>query len=129
MTCVERPSIDSDISDILLGVAIRPSTLCVADAASSLLGRASVRSERKRPGFTLIELIVVVAIIATLASVVAPAVFRNVGDAKVNAAKSQIEMLALALNAYRLDNDRYPSTSEGLQALREPPTSARNGVD
>lgn len=72
-------------------------------------------------GFTLLELLVVLAIIATLATVVGPELFRNAGDAKVQAARSQIEMLGLALDAYRLDNDRYPSTEQGLAALREPP--------
>jgi general secretion pathway protein G len=76
-----------------------------------------------RIGFTLIELIVVIAIIATLAAVVAPAVFRNVGDAKTSAAKSQIEVFALALNAYRLDNDVFPTTDQGLPALRTVPTT------
>ena len=88
--------------------------------------RAGIRPRR---GFTLIELLVVIAIIATLAAVVAPSIFRNVGDAKVSAAKSQIELLALALNSYRLDNDVFPSTDQGLEALRTPPTTgepARN---
>ena len=76
-----------------------------------------------RSGFTLIEMIVVIAIIATLAAVVAPAVFRNVGDAKSSAAKSQIEVFALALNAYRMDNDVFPSTDQGLAALRTLPTT------
>jgi general secretion pathway protein G len=76
-----------------------------------------------RRAFTLIELIVVIAIIATLAAVVAPAVFRNVGDAKVGAAKSQIEVFALALNAYRLDNDNFPTSDQGLEALRTAPTT------
>jgi general secretion pathway protein G len=74
-------------------------------------------------GFTLIELIVVIAIIATLAAVVAPAIFQNVGDAKTGAAKSQIEMLSLALNSYRLDNDGYPTTDQGLNALRVAPVA------
>jgi general secretion pathway protein G len=74
-------------------------------------------------GFTLIELIVVIAVIATLAAVVAPAVFRNVGDAKVGAAKSQLEVFALALTAYRLDNDDFPTSEQGLAALRTLPTA------
>lgn len=77
---------------------------------------------RRRGGFTLIELLVVIAIIATLAAVVAPSIFRNVGDAKTSAAKSQVELLALALNSYRLDNDVFPTTEQGLEALRTPPT-------
>lgn len=74
-------------------------------------------------GFTLIELLVVIAIIATLAAVVAPAIFRNVGDAKVNAAKSQVEIFALALDSYRIDNDLYPSGDQNLGALRTLPTT------
>lgn len=81
-------------------------------------GRARLSCRR---AFTLIELIVVIAIIATLAAVVAPALFQNVGDAKTSAAKSQVEMLGLALNAYRLDNDRFPRADEGLEALRTMP--------
>src|SRR5438046_89575 len=64
-----------------------------------------------------------------LAGLVAPMVFRNVGDAKVSAAKAQIELFALALDAYRLDNDFYPSTAQGLAALRSRPAGepeARN---
>ena len=78
---------------------------------------------RRRRGFTLLELLVVLAIIATLVAVVAPAIFRNVGDAKTDAAKSQIEILTLALDAYRLDNDSYPTSEQGLAALRVRPTA------
>lgn len=78
----------------------------------------------RQSGFTLIEMIVVIAIIATLAALVAPAVFNNVSDAKTNAAKSQIEMLSLALNSYRMDNDAFPTTGQGLAALREKPATA-----
>lgn len=76
-----------------------------------------------RPGFTLLELLVVLAIIATLVAVVAPSIFRNVGDAKTAAAKSQIEIFGLALDAYRIDNDAYPTTDQGLAALRSKPTT------
>ena len=82
------------------------------------------RSHGIARGFTLIELLVVIAIIATLAAVVAPAVFRNVGDAKVSAAKSQIDIFALALDSYRLDNDVFPTSAQGLDALRTAPTAS-----
>ena len=75
-------------------------------------------------GFTLIELLVVIVVISLLAGTVAPLVFRNVGDAKVAAAKAQLEVFGLALEQYRLDNDYYPSTEQGLESLRTPPAGA-----
>lgn len=87
----------------------------------------SYRADRRRSqgprGFTLIEMLVVIAIIATLAAMVGPAIFRNVADAKSSAARSQIELYALALNSYRLDNDVFPSQEQGLEALRTLPTA------
>src|SRR5260370_13929540 len=76
--------------------------------------------ERRR-GFTLIGLRVVITVIGILAGLVAPMVFSHVGDAKQSAARAQIELFGLALEAYRLDNDYYPSTAQGLEALRAPP--------
>lgn len=74
-----------------------------------------------RSGFTLIELLVVIVVLSVLAAFVAPNVFQHVGTAKDAAARSQIEMLGAALDAYRLDNGRYPTTEQGLEALwREP---------
>jgi general secretion pathway protein G len=78
---------------------------------------------RVRSGFTLIELLVVIAIIGTLAAIVGPAVFRNVGDSKTSAARSQIELYSTALNSYRLDNDVFPSSDQGIEALRTMPTT------
>jgi general secretion pathway protein G len=72
-------------------------------------------------GFTLIEVMVVLAIIGTLALLVAPSVLRHVGDANGTATRSQVEIFAVALDAYRLDTGRYPSTEDGLNALRNRP--------
>lgn len=91
--------------------------------------RSAYRSIRLSAGFTLIELLVVIVVITVLAGLVGPMVFRNVGDAKVTAAKAQLELLGLALDQYRLDNDYYPSTAQGLEALRSLPPgepAARN---
>lgn len=85
--------------------------------------RARQRRGPGQQGFTLIEILVVLAIIATLASVVGPAIFRNVGDARHQAARSQIEIFTLALESYRLDNDRYPTAEQGLSALRLAPAA------
>ena len=80
------------------------------------------RGPRSRAGFTLIEILVVIVVLALLAALVAPNVFKNVGTAKDAAARTQIEMLGAALDAYRLDNGRYPSGEQGLAALWEQPT-------
>jgi general secretion pathway protein G len=76
---------------------------------------------KTRPGFTLIEILVVIVVLSVLATLVAPNVFRHVDTAKETTARSQIEMLGAALDAYRLDNSRYPSPEQGLTALWQAP--------
>lgn len=80
-------------------------------------------SRSSRAGFTLLELIVVIVVIAILAGLVGPMVFGNVSDARTQAARAQIEMFGLALDNYRLDNDSYPVTEQGLAALRSRPAA------
>jgi general secretion pathway protein G len=88
----------------------------------------SSRRPARASGFTLIEMLVVIAIIAVLAAVVAPEIFRNLGDANVNAARSQVEVFGLALDQYRLDTRAYPTTEQGLAALRvTPPAGSAPG--
>jgi general secretion pathway protein G len=67
--------------------------------------------------------LVVIVVIGLLAAMVAPNVFRHVASAKDATARSQIEMLGSALDAYRLDNGRYPTTEQGLDALWVQPTT------
>jgi general secretion pathway protein G len=81
-------------------------------------------SKRRRRGFTLIELLVVILIVATLASVVAPSLLSNVGDARQTAGHAQLDVLSMALDAYRLDVGEYPTQSEGLTPLRTMPSDA-----
>lgn len=76
----------------------------------------SVRS-KKTNGFTLIELLVVISIIAMLAALVGPRLFPKLGKGKQAAAKAQIELLGQALDQFRLDVGRYPTTEEGLHCL------------
>jgi general secretion pathway protein G len=67
--------------------------------------------------FTLVELLVVMAIIALLAALVGPKLFPKLGKGKQSAAKAQIELIGQALDQFRLDAGRYPTTQEGLNAL------------
>lgn len=85
-------------------------------------GRMTADRTSRAAGFTLIELLVVITVIAILAGLVTPMVFGHVADAKVTAARAQIESFGLALESYRLDNDFYPSTAQGLAALVSQPT-------
>ena len=75
-------------------------------------------------GFTLLEIIVVVAIIAILASYIAPKVAGRVDDARISKAKSDIRVLESSLELYKLDNFVYPSSAQGLEALVNKPSGA-----
>jgi general secretion pathway protein G len=83
----------------------------------------------RQAGFSLIEIMVAVAIIAILAAVVVPRVIGRVGEAQVTRARTDVQALGAALNMYKLDNFTYPSTDQGLDALRAKPSGqpeARN---
>jgi len=84
--------------------------------------RQSVRRLAER-GFTLVEMLVVISIIALIMSLVGPRVLNFFSESKVKAAKIQIESLTSALDLYALDTGHYPSSSEGLEALMQPPGS------
>jgi general secretion pathway protein G len=79
--------------------------------------------DRRSRGFTLIEILVVIVVIGVLATLVAPNVFSHIGAAKDATARSQIEMLGAALDAYRIDIGRYPTTQQGLSALWTAPSA------
>ncbi|WP_116475457.1 type II secretion system major pseudopilin GspG [Zobellella maritima] len=76
-------------------------------------------------GFTLLELLVVLVILGLLASLVGPQVFKQLGGSKTKTASLQIKELGTALDLYRLEVGRYPSSSEGLEALLTRPTDTR----
>ncbi|HEY3840256.1 MAG TPA: type II secretion system major pseudopilin GspG [Bryobacteraceae bacterium] len=83
-------------------------------------------TNRARAGVTLIELMVVVTIIALFAALVGPALFKNVGKGRITAAKSQIENFSTALGTYKLDVGSFPTSEQGLQALRVKPADVNN---
>ncbi|WP_019568071.1 type II secretion system major pseudopilin GspG [Thioalkalivibrio sp. ALMg13-2] len=87
---------------------------------SACLARTGFRGAR---GFTLIEIMVVVVILGILAAIVVPRVMDRPDDARITKVKQDIRTLESALNLYRLDNFRYPTTDQGLDALVERPRS------
>jgi len=81
---------------------------------------------QKEKGFTFFEILVVVTIIGLLAALVGPRLWSRISGGKQVAAKAQIELFGTALDAFRLDIGRYPTTEEGLKSLREKPSNADN---
>lgn len=81
---------------------------------------------RRRRGFTLIELMVVILILAILAALIIPKVIGRTDDAKRAQASTNITELEKALEQFRVDTDRYPTTEEGLDALRQEPADIKN---
>ncbi len=80
---------------------------------------------QKQSGFTLLELLVVLGIIAMLAGIVGPQVMKHMGESKTKAAKVQIEDLSATMDMYKLDAGSYPNSQQGLQALIEAPDNAK----
>ncbi len=105
-------------------------TQAVRADADAGQGRGAALCRRRTPrraaaGFTLIEIMVVLVIIGVLAALIAPNVLDRAADARVTAARTDVNNLMQALKLYKLDNQRYPSAEQGLDALvRRPETGA-----
>src|SRR5262245_45337772 len=82
---------------------------------------------RGEEGYTLVEILVVISIIGLLVALVGPRVLNYLGESKVKTARIQIQSFAAALDLYYLDTGRYPSSSEGLDALVQRGIAAWNG--
>ncbi len=84
-----------------------------------------MNNKKYSKGFTLLELLVVLGIIAMLAGIVGPQVMKHMGTAKIKAAKVQIEDISTALDMYKLDVGNYPNNQQGLAVLVEKPADVK----
>lgn len=83
----------------------------------------------RQAGFTLIEIMVVVIILGILVSLIAPNIFGVLDDAEVTATRVQMRNIEVALDTYRMNHSRYPTTEEGLEALLNPPGRDRGYIN
>ena len=84
----------------------------------------SMRNANRQQGFTLLEVMVVLAIIGGIMALVATNIIGSAGDARIKTTKSQIKLIENALDLYKLDNYTYPTTEQGLEALVKKPSSS-----
>ena len=95
---------------------------CTIICTMKKLSKLDFKRKRTQRGFTLIELMVVLASIGVLAALIVPNVLGRAEDARVSAAKTDVGNLLMALKLYKLDNQRYPTADQGLAALQSKPT-------
>ena len=100
----------------------RPS---LPDGQQATARRATTRGDRDG-GFTLLEILVVIAILGLLIGLVAPAVLRQLGGARISIARQSVERMGAILDTYKLDVGSYPTTEQGLAALSTQPTGVEN---
>ena len=114
----DLPERDAMLESYVKGIASIPDPMKTANRQDR---SQTVQASGRQSGFTLIEILVVVIIIGLLAALVGPRLFTRVGKSKQAATQAQIELFGVALDNFRLDVGRYPTTQEGLQVLQTNP--------
>lgn len=88
----------------------------------SIMAKPNIVIQRNEAGFTLLEILGVLTLLAAIITLVAPNVIKQTQKGQIKAAQAQVNSLKAVLNSYYLDNSAYPSTEQGLKALYEKPT-------
>ncbi|WP_320157706.1 type II secretion system major pseudopilin GspG [Psychrobacter sp. LFX-11D] len=106
-----------------------PECLAAAQSQKAVALSSTQRVSNLQSGFTLIEIMVVIVILAILAGLVVPKVVGQSDKARVKTTETALSTVSNALDMYKVDNSRYPTTAQGLEALTTPPAEAKNYPD
>lgn len=110
-------------------VTTMPISAMSANKPAPIRARQPLPMRNNQSGFTLIEIMVVIVILAILAGLVVPKVVGQSDKARVKTTETALATVSNALDMYKVDNSRYPTTAQGLEALTTPPAEAKNYPD
>ena len=125
MMMTDQPKVDLTSKTDMCNTHVHPTTIN-GRMTAPVTTRQPLRSASDQSGFTLIEIMVVIVILAILAGLVVPKVVGQSDKARVKTTETALATVSNALDMYKVDNSRYPTTAQGLEALSTPPADAKN---
>lgn len=125
MTMTDKLQVNMTPKSAIQDMQSHPNVVNDQKTVSSAMRRSATKKSGQA-GFTLIEIMVVIVILAILAGLVVPKVVGQSDKARVKTTETALATVSNALDMYKVDNSRYPTTAQGLDALTTPPADAKN---